>query len=348
MKTQMKRSSRSETETIRLATFNLRGSLDRWGERKQLLPHAVRKFHPDVMGCQESMTGCQCASDECLFEADRGHKVWSHPFVLDHIQQYGVPPQYGKIGAPLLYWLVWLWCLFLRVPLLASLVTAAPHLLEKLREMIGWEGLIDLYKPLLVPFYCNSIHVTRGDLLASPSEYESRLIDPMGHYMRGAHRVLLKLPSGHRVWFVNVYLNPDVSEDGACRRVEEMERVLSWMSHASARGRADATVIVGDCNTLCSRGEPLFDLMAQHGMRSAHKAFHGHEPAFTWPSGIEAPFKDQEGIDDWPKGVCLDYIWISESLRVHDAGIAGHHPAPGATQLYPSDHFAVWADISCE
>lgn len=288
------------------------------------------------------MTGASGGGD--VFVSPNRFAVFSHSYIADHIQQFGSPPHMGWVGRVLAI-LVWGFTAALRVPVLGRALSWLPYYLEQLRETLGSRRLFDFYKFLLVPFFCNTI-ISSPDL--KPSQYDTTLIDPPGLHMLGCHRVLIELKnSGKRCWFVNLHLNHDVSEDGARRRCDEVKRMLRWMHLDGVEiKKDDGMIVVGDWNTLWKQGEPLKKVLEEHGLRSAHAVVHGEEPACTWPSGIVAPFMDVDGVEDWPEGVCLDFIWVSENLQVHDAGLAGDTPSEGDRTLYPSDHIAVWADIS--
>ena len=42
---------------------------------------------------------------------------------------------------------------------------------------------------------------------------------------------------------------------------------------------------------------------------------------------------------------CIDYIWISEALRVVESRVCFNQPSPSDPTLWPSDHAGVWADL---
>ena len=80
--------------------------------------------------------------------------------------------------------------------------------------------------------------------------------------------------------------------------------------------------------------------MKAAGYRSASFEANGSEPPVTWPSGIQAPTMDPEGDPN-----CLDYIWFSGRGRIESARRAANQPAPGDPTMYPSDHFALVAEV---
>lgn len=150
---------------------------------------------------------------------------------------------------------------------------------------------------------------------------------------RTAQRALLDLPGQRTLWFANTHLHHKPGEPSA--RDEQAERILAWMEEAPA---ADAMVIVGDFNA--PPFEPAYARMAAAGFRSASLEANGREPGVTWPSGIQAPTMDTDGEPN-----CLDYIWVRGSIRVLSAAVAANEHAPEDPTLYPSDHFALVADV---
>jgi endonuclease/exonuclease/phosphatase family metal-dependent hydrolase len=42
---------------------------------------------------------------------------------------------------------------------------------------------------------------------------------------------------------------------------------------------------------------------------------------------------------------CIDYIWVSETIRIGASGVCFDKPSPGDPSLWPSDHAGVWADL---
>ncbi|MCK9520716.1 MAG: endonuclease/exonuclease/phosphatase family protein [Dehalococcoidia bacterium] len=155
---------------------------------------------------------------------------------------------------------------------------------------------------------------------------------PLSHG-RPAQRVLVALPGQRTLWFVNVHLYHVV--DRPAVRAEQAAALREWMAAAP---RASAIVIAGDFNA--PPHEPAYADMRTAGYRSASFEANGEEPALTWPSGIKAPTMDTDGDP-----ACLDYIWVHGDIRVEGASIGANKPAPGDPTLYPSDHFALVADL---
>lgn len=152
---------------------------------------------------------------------------------------------------------------------------------------------------------------------------------------RAVQRALVALPGGRMLWFANTHLHHKPEEPAA--RVSQCEALCAWMAEAPV---ADGVIIAGDFNTPPS--EPAYAVMTGAGYRSAYREANGAEPAVTWPSGIQAPTMDTEGDP-----ACLDYLWLRGGVRARAARLAFNEPAGGDATLYPSDHFAVVAEVEC-
>jgi endonuclease/exonuclease/phosphatase family metal-dependent hydrolase len=175
------------------------------------------------------------------------------------------------------------------------------------------------------PNFGNAILVSAGD----PQAHDQLALSQG----RVVHRVLLELPGQRTLWFANTHLHhvPAVPEI----RAEQARAICQWMADAP---RADATVIVGDFNT--PPHEPAYALMLGAGYRSAFAEANGHEPPVTWPSGIQAETMDTDGDPN-----CLDYLWLAGDAKALAARLACNEPSPEDPTLYPSDHFAIVAEL---
>ena len=71
-------------------------------------------------------------------------------------------------------------------------------------------------------------------------------------------------------------------------------------------------------------------------------------PTQTEPTAF-TPLSEVDGEPthpDWKRfDRCIDFIWISESLRVRASGLCFNQPAKHDSSLWPSDHVGVWADL---
>jgi len=150
---------------------------------------------------------------------------------------------------------------------------------------------------------------------------------------REAHRIVVDLPGGSRLLVVATHLHHPGAEEAA--RDEQTARLVEWLEGPPA---ATATVVMGDFNA--DPGEPTYRRMQAAGFRSAYAEVHGEDPAVTWPSGLQAPAMDTDGIPE-----CLDYIWIRGDVRPTDARLVFDRPAADDPTLYPSDHLGISAQL---
>ena len=181
----------------------------------------------------------------------------------------------------------------------------------------GWAGR---------PEYGNSLLV-KSPLVA---ESDDRLELDLG---RAAHRARVVLPDGGSVTMAVTHLHHP--PDAAAERDAQAAAVLAWLATAPA---ADATILVGDFNA--SPREPAYARIGAAGFRSSHLEADGREPAYTWPSGIQAPGMDTDGDP-----ACLDYIWVRGAVRVVDCRLAWDRPAVDDPTLYPTDHLGLAAHL---
>ncbi len=151
---------------------------------------------------------------------------------------------------------------------------------------------------------------------------------------RAAHRVRVTLPGGARLVFAVTHLHhlpPD-----AAIRLAQVEQLLPWLDAAPEH---DALVVVGDFNA--APGEAAASRMREAGFRSAFAEANGADPAVTWPSGLQAPAMDTDGVP-----ACLDYIWVRGMVQVDEARLFADRPAAGDPTLYPSDHLGIAARLA--
>lgn len=150
---------------------------------------------------------------------------------------------------------------------------------------------------------------------------------------RSAHRAVVALPGGATVLVVVTHLHHVV--DGAAQRDEQAAAILAWLEDAPA---TTARVMVGDFNA--NPQEPAPIRIRAAGYRSAYADANGTDPAVTWPSGLQAPAMDTDGSPE-----CLDYIWVSGTVRVTASRLVFDRPDPEDPTLYPSDHLGIDAHL---
>lgn len=232
-----------------------------------------------------------------------------------------------------------------RRPLLAAAFAAINADVIGLQEVIVSDGGPD--KPRQDDFLSGQLPDRHYKSLVSPNEtrryFANAILCAAGEIQvheelrlstgRSAHRILV-LAGDATFWFANTHLHHRPLEPWV--REEQARAIRAWMAAAP---RANATFIVGDFNT--PPHEPAYAVMTAAGYRSAFREANGAEPPVTWPSGIQAETMDTDGDPN-----CLDYIWFSGEVALRSVRLAAdEHPADDPT-IYPSDHFAIVADVS--
>jgi endonuclease/exonuclease/phosphatase family metal-dependent hydrolase len=115
-------------------------------------------------------------------------------------------------------------------------------------------------------------------------------------------------------------------------RLYQVQQLLEWME---SRRDVAMRMVCGDFNATLDK--PSAALMATR-FRPTQRA----PTAFT-------PLADSDGSvshPDWPRmDRCIDYIWVSEDVKIVESGVCFDAPSPGDASLWPSDHAGVWADV---
>ena len=119
-------------------------------------------------------------------------------------------------------------------------------------------------------------------------------------------------------------------EDSA--RQNQVSQLLEWIR---TRDDADYSVVCGDFNA--APDQPSTCLMSTV-----------YRPTQTQPTAF-TPLREPGGAPTHPEWKrfdrCIDYIWISESIKVQASGLCFNQPANDNPELWPSDHVGVWADL---
>ena len=181
----------------------------------------------------------------------------------------------------------------------------------------GWAGRPEYGNSLLAKFPLEGTDYERLEL----------------SHRRSAHRARFVLAGGTRVVMAVTHLHHP--PDAAAERDEEAGALLAWLDDTP---EADGLILVGDLNA--DPREPAYARIAAAGFQSAHLVANGREPAYTWPSGIQAPGMDTDGDPD-----CLDYIWVRGAIRVADCRLVFDRPDPTDPTLYPPDHLGLAAHL---
>ena len=114
-------------------------------------------------------------------------------------------------------------------------------------------------------------------------------------------------------------------------RLYQVQQLLAWID---SRERVPA-IVCGDFNA------PLT-------LASASLMASRFRPTQTAPTAF-TPLADKDGAVThpyWPRmDRCIDYIWVSERIKIVASGVGFDKPSPDDPSLWPSDHAGVWADL---
>jgi len=152
---------------------------------------------------------------------------------------------------------------------------------------------------------------------------------------RVAHRVRVHA-GGTFLDFYNTHFHHEQDAAGNHVRHQQAEKLVAWMD---GHGWDVPKVLVGDFNSPPGT-RPV--RIIEERLGSAYSVLHGQEPSATIPTPL---IPQEEWPPDWPKGVTVDYIFVSPSIRVLDARLVFVEPDPSDPALYPSDHYGLAATI---
>ena len=133
--------------------------------------------------------------------------------------------------------------------------------------------------------------------------------------------------------FLDVYVTHLIAArvDDTARQYQ-VTQLLEWIR---SRDDADCSVVCGDFNA--APDQPSTRLMA-----AAYRPTQTQATAFT-------PLREPGGSPTHPEWQrfdrCIDYIWVSQSIEVQASGLCFNKPAADNSNLWPSDHVGVWADL---
>ena len=152
----------------------------------------------------------------------------------------------------------------------------------------------------------------------------------------------LVVASGHLFW----------GPGEAAERVQQVQRLLDWLAEVAG----DAAIVA--CGDFNGTPESAAIRLMREGLASAHAARHGREPEYTCPTPLPhgGPVRalrhfirnllTAHTLRPW-RGT-LDYIFVSERVRVIDCAVVLNRPAPHDPKLYPSDHFGLAATLQLD
>ena len=115
-------------------------------------------------------------------------------------------------------------------------------------------------------------------------------------------------------------------------RLYQAQQLLAWID---TRDDVAARLVCGDFNATVDM--PSAALMASR-----------LRPTQTAPTAF-TPLSDAAGSvshPTWPRmDRCIDYIWVSDALKVVESTVCFNRASAGDPTLWPSDHAGVWADL---
>jgi endonuclease/exonuclease/phosphatase family metal-dependent hydrolase len=136
---------------------------------------------------------------------------------------------------------------------------------------------------------------------------------------------------GRRLDVYVTHLYPARLEESA--RVGQVKELLQWIGE---RNDVEAKIVCGDCNATLEAES--IKLMAEE-----------FRPTQTEPTAF-TPLREIDGKPTHPEWQrfdrCIDFIWVSQSIRVPNSGRCFDRPSPQDETLWPSDHVGVWADLA--
>lgn len=115
-------------------------------------------------------------------------------------------------------------------------------------------------------------------------------------------------------------------------RQYQVQELLEWIG---TRGDVEFTVVCGDFNA-------TLDVPSARLMASVFRPTQTEPTAFT-------PLQEAGGTPSHPYWKrfdrCIDFVWITKSLKVRNSSLCFNKPAQDDPTLWPSDHVGVWADL---
>ena len=244
--------------SLRLVTFNIRNTTDRYAERRDLIVSALAEFGGDLIGLQEVSfhdgppTSTRTHDDPTQAEGlvrDAFGSIGSSDTIGGNVA--AAPPATAAAAAVAA----------------GSSCNAAPAKAQTKEEASGTASAavvdgqprvyhVALHTPFPAPPTDPSFSIDGNAIVACGRSGMAVLQHDYIHLsdVRSAHRVLVDLPGGAgRLWFANTHLHHELGDASHVElRRSQSQALCEWMK--AAETRADHCVIVGDFNA--SPSEP--------------------------------------------------------------------------------------------
>ncbi|MEO7717258.1 MAG: endonuclease/exonuclease/phosphatase family protein [Capsulimonas sp.] len=138
------------------------------------------------------------------------------------------------------------------------------------------------------------------------------------------------------VCVVNTHLH---NEPADCEeiRAKQCDMIMEYIEREAASAPDKHWILAGDFNATPS-SETIERVLQT--LVSAYPIIHGAEPEYTYPTPLVEDYNDPASYH------CIDYIFTSPSIHVHDVRLICDEPSPDDPTLYPSDHYGLMATIS--
>ena len=115
-------------------------------------------------------------------------------------------------------------------------------------------------------------------------------------------------------------------------RVYQVQQLLAWID---SRKDVTARIVCGDFNATLDKASAALMATRFRHTQTAPTAF---TPLAESDGTISHPY--------WSRmDRCIDYIWVSEDVKILESGVCFDKADPGDASLWPSDHAGVWADL---
>jgi endonuclease/exonuclease/phosphatase family metal-dependent hydrolase len=204
----------------------------------------------------------------------------------------------------------------------------------------------DVYNLYVCPKTGSGAHIEGLAILSRLPVKRHEILDLLTQN-RVAHLVTFRL-DGQVLMLVNgkFFWHPGVSP----QRQAQVELLLDWLDTQPAEM---PVVVAGDFNG--APGTPSIELMRTY-FDSAYRAVHGDEPAYTAPTPMPPSNRVKlRQLLAWRLGKrprpdpswkgTLDYIFVDPRLHTEDCRRVLDRPDEHDPDIYPSDHYGLYAVI---